>query len=296
MMRRLTMAMHEAAFSLLRAWRSSALALAAIASAVFVLGSFLVVSTAVDAAVGQWSAAAELSVFLLEGVQDDERVAVQRTLEAHPAVREVRAVSPEEARQRFSAAFPDLAPLLTSESAAALPASLEARLQPDTDVPEVMALADRLRKARGVADVRVDQALLTNIQRVARVGWIVATALSAILVLAAALSIASVVRLSYVARRDEVDVLYLLGAPLSAIRGPFVAEGALQGALGTGVALLLLVLVHAVVVETYGGALGEFAVPFLPAWLMAALLAGGITVGAWSGFAAVRSQRSEALE
>jgi cell division transport system permease protein len=289
------MAIGDGARSLLRAWRSSALALAAIVSAVFVLGSFLVVSQAVDQAVARWSAAAELSVFLAEPPRDDQRAAVEQTLRGHPAVLDVRVVTPEEARQRFATTFPDLAPLLAGE-AASLPASIEARLRPGAEVTEVTALADRLRQAPGVADVRVDQVLLQTVQRAARAGWLIAGILSGILVLAAALSIASVVRLSYVGRRDEVDILYLVGAPLSAIRGPFIAEGALQGALGTGLALLLLALVHGLVFRAYGDALAGLPVRFLPVWQVALVIAGGIAIGAAAGFAAVRSPRTDVLE
>jgi cell division transport system permease protein len=289
------MTLGEAARSLARAWRSSALALAAIVSAVFVLASFLVVSRAVDAAVGRWRAAAELSVFLREEAEDGDRASVEQALRAHPAVLEVHAVTSAEAGRRFVASFPDLASLLAGEEAS-LPASFEARLQPDADVPAVMALADRLRQSPGVADVRVDQALLATVQRAARVGWLIAGALSTILVLAAALSIASVVRLSYVGRRDEVDVLYLLGAPLSAIRAPFVAEGALQGALGTGLALLLLAGVRMVLFRSYGDTLTEVPIAFLPLWQTSALLTGGIAVGACAGLAAVRGERSHGLE
>jgi cell division transport system permease protein len=148
----------------------------------------------------------------------------------------------------------------------------------------------------GVFDVRVDQQLLAGLLDLARVGRLVGGGLSAILMLAAGLAIASVVRLSYVARRDEVDVLFLVGAPLSAIRGPFVAEGALQGLAGTGAALALLALAHGAVSRRYADAFASLPVPFLPGWLIAALLGGGILVGGLTALAAVRHQRSDAIE
>jgi cell division transport system permease protein len=157
-----------------------------------------------------------------------------------------------------------------------------------------MRLVERLRNTQGVADVRVDQELLAGIVRIARAGRLVGGGLVLILVCAAALAIASVVRLSYVARHDEVDILYLLGAPLSTIRAPFIAEGALQGALGTGVALLLLALVHFAIVRTYGGTVGDLPIAFLPGWLTASLVTGGIVIGGCAGFAAVSGQRQAA--
>ena len=42
---------------------------------------------------------------------------------------------------------------------------------------------------------------------------------------AAAVTVATVVRLGLHARRDEIEIMSLVGAPLAFIRGPFVAEG-----------------------------------------------------------------------
>ena len=47
--------------------------------------------------------------------------------------------------------------------------------------------------------------------------------------LGAALTVAAVVRLSLYARRDEIEIMQLVGAPSAYIRGPFVIEGLLPG-------------------------------------------------------------------
>ena len=65
-------------------------------------------------------------------------------------------------------------------------------------------------------------------------------AIAAVLVLGAAFTVAAVVRLSLFARRDEIEIMRLVGAPFAFIRGPSVAEGTLIG--GVGAALSLLVL------------------------------------------------------
>ena len=63
--------------------------------------------------------------------------------------------------------------------------------------------------------------------------------------LAAAVTVATVVRLGLVARHDEIEIMELVGAPLTYIRGPFVAEGLLQGGIGALLAILFLWLSHA---------------------------------------------------
>ena len=50
--------------------------------------------------------------------------------------------------------------------------------------------------------------------------------------LAAAVTVAAVVRLGLHARREEIEIMRLVGSPIAFIRGPFVAEGLLQGGVG----------------------------------------------------------------
>ena len=68
------------------------------------------------------------------------------------------------------------------------------------------------------------------------------------------MTVASVVRLALHARRDEIDIMQLVGAPLAYIRGPFIVEGILQGGVGATIALAGLYVTY-LVVRTRLGAL-----------------------------------------
>ena len=74
----------------------------------------------------------------------------------------------------------------------------------------------------------------------------------ALLAVAAALTVANVVRLAAYARRDEIEIMQLVGAPFAFIRGPFVAEGVLQGGAGALVAIVLLWAIFLVGRAWYG--------------------------------------------
>ncbi|MBU23277.1 MAG: hypothetical protein CL476_09280 [Acidobacteria bacterium] len=119
-----------------------------------------------------------------------------------------------------------------------LPASYEVRLQSDPALGSAVDdLADALRGAAGVADVRYDRELIARIS-------MAVTALRALvvlaLVIAAALTVANVVRLAGHTRRAELEIMRLVGAPLAYVRGPFVVEGMLQGGVGAALALGML--------------------------------------------------------
>jgi cell division transport system permease protein len=63
-----------------------------------------------------------------------------------------------------------------------------------------------------------------------------------LLVVASTLLIANTIRLSIFARRREIEVMKLVGATNWFIRGPFMLEGLVCGVVGSGLAVILLVL------------------------------------------------------
>jgi cell division protein FtsX len=86
--------------------------------------------------------------------------------------------------------------------------------------------------------------------------------------------------------------MQLVGSPLAFIRGPFVAEGLMQGGAGALLALLVLWAGVAVTGAWWGAELASVldggGVEFLPARLCVYLVAGGMAVGGAGGFAASR--------
>jgi cell division transport system permease protein len=117
-------------------------------------------------------------------------------------------------------------------------------------------------------------------------------ALAGILSVAAALTVATVVRLALHARRDEIEIMQLVGAPQAYIRGPFVVEGILQGGIGAIVALVLLSITYLVLRDRYlvplAAAINLSSVRFLSIGLWFLLLVGGMLVGCLGGFVASR--------
>jgi cell division transport system permease protein len=116
--------------------------------------------------------------------------------------------------------------------------------------------------------------------------------LGAVLALAAALTVANVVRLALVARRDEVEIMHLIGAPPAYVRGPFIVEGVLQGGAGALLAIVGLAIAYMVLRRPYlaplAVALNISGVHFLSFSLSLALFLGGMIVGCLGGLIASR--------
>jgi cell division transport system permease protein len=285
-MRAFRYAFDEAMASLWRGRGSGAFSTATIALALFVLGAFLIVTSNLERLGTEWSSAADMSVYLNDGVTAAERTAIEGALDAGGVVLARPYVSKADALARFRSTFADLASSMEGLGDNPLPASYEVRLRTGADAA-VDALVAEVRQLPGIADVRYDRQWLSRLVAAVSVIRGLGFALGILLAAAAALTVANVVRLALHARRDEIDIMQLVGAPSMYIRGPFVMEGTLQGGLGAVVALAALGIAYLAVRARYLSALAEMinlsSVRFLPLELCLWLVLGGMVVGCLGG-------------
>ena len=92
----------------------------------------------------------------------------------------------------------------------------------------------------GVSDVRYDRRWLDRLVRVVTAARTAGLILAGLLIVASCITVMSVVRLTLFARRQEIEIMQLVGAPLSYIRGPFVLEGTILGTIGALIATFAL--------------------------------------------------------
>jgi cell division transport system permease protein len=292
-MRAIDFALREAWASLWRARGSAAFAVAAIALAMMVLGTLLLVTWNVERLLAQWASAAEFSVYLRDDASSEQRGAIENAIDASGVIAGRQYISKADALGRFRRDFTDLAALTESFDDNPFPASVEVRIRPEAESDgRADVLVQEIASVPGVADVRYDRdwigRLASGLSAIRGAGF----ALAVVMALAAALTVASVVRLGMNARRNEIQIMELVGSPIAFIRGPFIAEGVLQGGIGALLALLLLWFGLMVVSAWWGAELSAIldggTVEFLPARLAVALVAGGMAVGGIGGFAASR--------
>jgi cell division transport system permease protein len=294
-MRAMAYAFDEAVASLWRGRQSGILSTATIAVALFVLGAFLLITSNLQRLGDEWSRAAELSVYLTDDASARDRARVEELLAPGEVVASYEFVSQDEALQRFKQTFADLAGTAETIGDSPLPASYEVRLRPtDRAQAGVDPLAASLRNTAGVSDVRYDREWLDRLLSAVSVIRSAGLVLGIVLTLAAALMVANVVRLALHARRDEIEIMHLVGAPTTFVRGPFVVEGVLQGGAGALAALAVLAAVFIAVRGRYlaplAAAINLSSVRFLPLELCAGLLVGGMLVGCLGGVIAANGR------
>jgi cell division transport system permease protein len=292
----LVYALQEAVASLRRGGRGALMSMGTIAIAFVALGGFMLLTANLQRFVQQWMEAAEVSVFLRDDLTEPSRATIERVLREDAAVERVDFVSKDEALTRFRSGFPELADVTTTIGTNPFPASFEVRLRPGARVADDAALLSaNIVLLEGVADVQFDRRWLERVLSLLAGTQMAGLAVTFVLLLGAAFTVTAVVRLSLHARRDELDIMQLVGAPMAFIRGPFVVEGLMLGGLGALMAVGLLAVAYSSMQGWLGreavGLIGGDAVSFL-SWRDMALLTGaGLAVGALAGFVASRAAR-----
>jgi cell division transport system permease protein len=246
----------EALSNLARSWKISLVAIFTIAMSVFLGGLFYLVTKNVGESLTALSEEIKLTVYLQDeiGLDSPEARSLVAELEAADWVTHVDEVSSSEAMATFQRNFPSLEDLSETWEGAGLPPSIEASLKPSSiRESEFDEWLERLSLADGVALVDDDRDWLAQLSTLMALARGVGLGLGAALLIAAVFTIASVIRLTAFQYLDEIAVMRMVGATEFYIRGPFYAEGLVQGLLG-GVAAVAAIQAAWYLVATRAGA------------------------------------------
>lgn len=286
MSRAVTYAFEEAISSLLRRRVLTLVSVATIGASLAVFGLFFAIARAGGVLVDSLASKVQVVVYLKTGLAEPVQQDLITKIRAQPVVKGVETRTSEDALTRFKSLFPDLAALPEEVGETPFPPSLEVSLKPElAKTPIVTNLIESWRKMEGVDDIHYDAILVNRLSAFVGMTRALALALGLVLAIASGFTIANVIRLSVYSREDEIEIMRLVGASKAYIRGPFLVEGSLSGALGGLLASGLLVLVLRRVVDAMREAsLGATLAPVIGAGDVAALAALGAFIGLVGSF------------
>jgi cell division transport system permease protein len=287
--------------ALRRIWvskRTSFVAVAMIAISLLIVGCFLLVAENLGRAAEEWQGRSRVIVYFESDASPAQMAAVDRYLSSRPELARRHLVTREEALVRFKAWFSNLSDVVGQLEENPFPASVE--IDVDPKLAQSSALhrdIGALRAIPGVDQVQYDWQWIDRLRRVVNVINIAGLIAGGVLAIAAAFTIANVIRLTMMLYREEIEIMRLVGATERIIRGPFLIEGFLQGTIGGLVAIGLLYVAY----EAAKRALppsssllwGFLFTGFLPWQKIAALVAGGMLAGWFGSWLSVRERFGE---
>jgi cell division transport system permease protein len=281
----------EALRDLRRAGRVAVSAILLITLSLAALGAFWLLSTNLSEAVGQFRERVKIVVYLKREPADAEASALVDRVRAMPGVGAVRYVGKAEALGALKQVLGKDAAVADSLPQNPLPASLE--ITPTAEGATLegsRALVTRLSVLPETDEVGGGVEWMERFAQGQRLLWLFALGVGAVLALAAILTVTTATTLVLHARRDEMEIMRLVGAPEHVVRLPLLLQGMMQGLLGAMLAIWVLVACYALIgprIEPLvSETLGVARLTFLRPHNVISLMLAGTLLGGIGGFLA----------
>jgi len=226
----------------------SLVTLSTIAISMLILGLFSLIYLNVQQSLHQMGGELQITAYLQETISSEQAKVLRSKVADWPEVEGITYISKEQALARFRSQLREYAGILEGLKENPLPASLELTLIPQYGRSgNIKDLSTRLGRLPGVAEVQYGRKWMAKLRVFVEVMKLVGITVGGLLLIATIFVISNTIKLTFYSRREELEIMRLVGATDFFIKAPFLIEGLLHGLGGAllaagGLSLLVLFL------------------------------------------------------
>lgn len=250
---------------------------------------FVILAAGSQSSLRYFESKPQVIIFFKEGTTTQDVSAIENALHSDTKVTKTKFVSKDEALQIYREKNKNDPTLLELVTANILPASLEISTK---DPQDLALIADILKREPVVSEVIVPEDVVATLTSVTRIIRVVGGATVGFLMVFALLVIVMIIGFKIRLKRNEIEIMRLLGASGSFIRNPFIWEGMFYGVVGAVSAWTFCYILLWYFTPFLQGYLGEVKLLPVSPFFMLVLLGGSLTlailVGAGGSIGAVR--------
>jgi len=269
-----------------------------IAISVLIFSAFSLIAFNLASFLKIWEDRIEVIGYLKRKTPAGEVGALLDKIRQMDGVDSVKYVSPSDAMAFMETHLGGQKNLLEGIQPTVLPPSLEVQLKKEyRNSAKIGEVVSQLRLFPQVEEIQYGQEWVEMFSSLVHVFRLTQWVLGGLLLLAMAFIISNTLQLTISSRREEIEIMQLVGASPSFIQVPFYLEGMIQGLLGAGLALFFLFLLQKIVLLYLPFSIRDWfariPILFLPLKTLIGILVGGMVLGFLGSFmASVRFLRS----
>lgn len=226
-------------------WRNGLLSIATtlvLTLTLFTISIFVAISLLANAAVQSINSRIDVVVYFNDNVSEQNILNIKDNIRSLSSVRDVTYISKEEALNKWISSTEDqsLKNAITADNNP-LPRSLEIKIADPTKTQEVADYFNQDSMKPLVHRIRYNKEVIDKLVRYTSAFKKIGLGLVVIFVIISIFVLFNTIRLAIYSRRDEIEIMQLVGATPSFIRWPFVVEGTLFGIFAAIIASLLII-------------------------------------------------------
>jgi cell division transport system permease protein len=231
----------EAVANILSSKMINILAVGTIAISLFILGIFFLVSTNLSGVINEWGEKVQVNIYLKNTITQNNFLFLRDRIESSPEVESYRYISQQDALKEFRDLFGKYETFSDKLEEDVFPASFEIKIKSEFRTSDkIEKFTKRFENITGIEEIQYDRDWIMRLNTIINLIRLLAVTIGGILVLAAISTTSNVIKITILSRKDEIEVMRLVGASNSFIKGPFFFEGMIHGLVAGGVAVGLL--------------------------------------------------------
>lgn len=226
----------------------SLVTLSTIAISMLILGLFVLIYMNVQQFVNHLGDELQITAYLAETLPPEQAEALRSKIANWTEIEEITYLSKKEALARFRSQLREYAGILEGLKENPLPASFELKLKPQFGRSgNIEDLSARLERLPGVAEVQYGKKWMAKLRVFVDVMKLVGVTVGGLLLFATIFVVSNTIKLTVYSRREELEIMRLVGATDFFVKAPFLLEGLLHGLAGAllaagGLSMLMLFL------------------------------------------------------
>ena len=236
----------------------------------------------IDRVMSSWKDGVRIFAYMEKTLEDKDIVDLEQKITNIYGVKAIEYISKDEALNNLKSRMASQASLFDNLNTNPLPNTFEIRMIPATQSWEkIESLAKAVRKLPLIDDVEYGQKWLDRFMKIFNLISLSGIIMSGIFFTVTVFIIANTIRLALYSRKDEIEIMRLVGASDNFIKIPFYIEGIIQGGAGGFIGLLLLYIPYLAITANLKQHFSTSMVNihFFPVWAFLLILIGSMLVG-----------------
>ena len=256
-----------------------------IALSILVVSTFMLFFENMSRVVAAWNQGGRVMAYLDEDFTTEMLPELNSRIKSMNRTKQVFFISKEVALENLKEDINASTGFLDTLRDNPLPHSMDIRLKAVDNFKQVKDFVEKLKSIDHVAEVEYGRKWLSKFMNVYELFKFAGYAMSSLFFLIALFITANTVRLAFFSRKEEIEIMRLVGATEGFIKHPFYFEGVIQGAAGGIFGILILAATYIGFASGISSSLSSYMfvdIRFLSVQYMITILAASTCLG-WVG-------------
>ncbi|MDY0131920.1 MAG: permease-like cell division protein FtsX [Desulforegulaceae bacterium] len=210
---------------------------------ILIVGTFVLFASNAQELLDRWKSGIKVIVYLENNISSSEKTRTRLEIRNFEEVEDVFFVSGEKGLEELKNQMTRQKAIFENLKTNPLPDSLEVFLKKDRkDLESLESLASKIEQFQSVGEVEYGKEWIGRFVKIISLSRLAAISMGAVFFMVTVFIIANTIRLALYSRKEEIEIMQLVGADDRFIKSPFYIQGFLHGFLGGIGGLLILFL------------------------------------------------------